>query len=78
MYFTALLYQYLFFILVRMLHITVAFDSQFYVTWYVYEMRRNALFDCLGKQQYIVGKNNILLVGFGNNNILLYGFGQQQ
>jgi hypothetical protein len=41
-------------------------------------MRRNALFDCLGKQQYIVGKNNILLVGFGNNNILLYGFGQQQ
>jgi hypothetical protein len=41
-------------------------------------MRRNALFDCLGKQQYIVGKHNVLLVGFGNNNILLYGFGQQQ
>jgi hypothetical protein len=41
-------------------------------------MRRNALFGCLGKQQYFVGKNNILLAGFGNNNILLYGFGQQQ
>jgi hypothetical protein len=35
------------------------------------------LLDCLGKQQYIVGKNNIFLAGFGNSNILLNGFGKK-